>query len=68
MIVNDKGKQLVNLVVQTPKGFKRVTAIYHIVQGKAKIVWQAVRSCFGSGMWLNEKPWINEESYINNHF
>lgn len=68
MIVNSEGKQLVNLVVPTSKGHKRVTAIYRIIKGKAKVVWQAVRSCFGSGMWLNEKPWINDEAWVNNHF
>ena len=55
MIVNDKGKQLTILVVETPQGFKRVNAIYHIINGVARVVWQAVRSCFGSGMWLNDK-------------
>lgn len=68
MIVNDKGKQLTVLVVKTPQGFKRVNAIYHIVNGVARIAWQAVRSCFGSGMWLNDKSWINDEVWMNNHF
>ena len=68
MIVNDKGKQLTVLVVKTPQGFKRVNAIYHIVNGVARIAWQAVRSCFGSGMWLNDKSWINDDVCMNNHF
>ncbi len=37
------------------------------VQLGAKIVWQAIRSCFGSGFWVNEKPWINNESWKNNN-
>lgn len=68
MIVNSEGKQLTVLVVETPKGFKRVNAIYRKVDGVMRIVWQAIRSCFGSGMWLNEKPWINDEMWENNHF
>lgn len=28
-------------------------------------LWQAVRSCFGSGFWVNEKPWINDEAWKN---
>lgn len=68
MIVNSEGKQLTVLVVETPKGFKRVNAIYRKVDGVMRIVWQAIRSCFGSGMWLNEKPWINDEMWVNNHF
>lgn len=29
------------------------------------VLWQAVRSCFGSGAWVNEKPWINDEAWKN---
>lgn len=29
------------------------------------ILWQAVRSCFGSGMWVDEKPWIHDEAWKN---
>lgn len=29
------------------------------------VLWQAVRSCFGSGIWVNEKPWINDETWKN---
>lgn len=25
-----------------------------------------IRSCFGSGFWINEKPWFNDESWKNN--
>lgn len=32
----------------------------------AKMVWQSVRSCFGSGLWINDKPWINDEGWKNN--
>lgn len=28
-----------------------------------RLVWQAVRSCFGSGAWIGEKPWIGEEGW-----
>ena len=29
-------------------------------------LYQAVRSCFGSGMWVNTKPWVNDEAWKNN--
>lgn len=32
----------------------------------ARLIWQAVRSCFGSGVWVDEKPWIDEESWKDN--
>lgn len=40
-------------------------AIAYVSYG-ATIVWQAIRSCFGSGYWINGKPWINEEPWKNN--
>lgn len=40
---------------------KAVTAIY----AGTRLVWQAIRSCFGSGWWVNEKPWLNEEGWKN---
>jgi hypothetical protein len=30
------------------------------------LIWMAVRSCFGSGAWINEKPWLNDEAWKNN--
>ena len=35
------------------------------------LVWQAaqededVRSCFGSGYWINDKPWLNDDAWVN---
>ena len=40
---------------------KVITAIYAGV----KLVWQAVRSCFGAGHWRNDKPWLNDEAWRN---
>jgi len=28
-----------------------------------KIVWEAIRSCFGSGMWIPKKPWLYKEGW-----
>ena len=53
-------------------GHRNIVGIYY--NGKyltakyfgTHLVWQAVRSCFGSGQWLNDKPWINDEAWKNN--
>jgi hypothetical protein len=29
------------------------------------LVWQAIRSCFGNGYWINEFPWDNSEGWEN---
>lgn len=31
----------------------------------ARLVWQAISSCFGSGAWLNDKPWLNTDGWKN---
>ncbi len=38
-----------------------VTEIYK----GARLVWQAIRSCFGSGFWLNDRPWLNTDGWKN---
>ena len=37
-------------------------AISAIMRG-SRSVWQAIRSCFGSGFWVNKKGWINDEGF-----
>lgn len=37
-------------------------AISAIMRG-SRSVWQAIRSCFGSGFWVNKKGWINDEGW-----
>ena len=43
------------------KGNKTIDAVYK----GGRLVWQAVRSCFGAGYWRNDKPWINNEAWRN---
>jgi hypothetical protein len=42
---------------------KACVAIYRIVAGVAMVVWEAIRSCFGKGYWLNERPWNNGDGW-----
>lgn len=32
---------------------------------KGKIVWELIRSCFGSGYWINNRSWINSDAWKN---
>lgn len=32
----------------------------------ARLVWQAVRSCFGSGAWIGERPWLGDDPWKGN--
>ncbi len=40
-----------------------ISAVYHGL----RLVWIAVRSCFGSGVWVDEKPWLDEETWKDNN-
>ena len=40
---------------------KKVSAIYK----GAKLVWSAVSSCFGAGVWTIKYPWKNQDVYRN---
>lgn len=40
-------------------GGKAISMVY---KGSA-LVWQAVRSCFGSGRWIKDKPWLGNEGW-----
>ena len=41
---------------------KKISVVYK----SGKIIWQAIRSCFASGFWANEKSWLNNEGWNNN--
>lgn len=41
-------------------GVRAVSAVYY----GAKMVWEAISSCFGAGYWMNERPW-NENGWKN---
>lgn len=42
-------------------GSQAISAVYH----GAKLVWEAISSCFGSGYWINDRPWSNDDAWNN---
>ena len=52
------GKEITQITVHQ----KAIAVIYQ----NGKMLWQAVRSCFGSGAWVNTKPWLYNEGWKNN--
>lgn len=37
-------------------------AISEVRKG-ARLMWQAIRSCFGAGYWRGDKPWIGTDAW-----
>ena len=31
-----------------------------------QLVWAAVRSCFGRGYWIQDKPWLDNDTWKDN--
>ena len=48
-------------IIASHKRGKVIQAVYKGIH----LVWQGIRSCFGSGMWVNDKPWLNDEAWKN---
>ena len=44
---------------------KETSEVWKYINGAWRIVWQAVRSCFGRGFWYNDKPWSNKDFWKN---
>lgn len=63
MIFKDNTKQVVSIYEQ--KYGKITWSLVRIYKG-ASLFWEAIRSCFGRGFWVNERQWSNEDGWKNN--
>ena len=45
---------------------QKIGAIYKGSQLIWLTIYNAIKSCFGSGAWLGDKPWIGTDSWKNN--
>lgn len=57
MIVRS-GKELVSRYF----GLRPIAAVYKGL----RLVWEAVRSCYGSGRWRSDKPWKSDDRWKGN--
>lgn len=58
--VHQNIKQLLNQVERS------IGAIYKGSQLIWVTVYNAIKSCFGSGTWLQDKPWLDNDFWKNN--
>ena len=45
---------------------KNIGAIYQGTKLVWRTVYNAIKSCFGSGTWLGDKPWLGDDNWKNN--
>ena len=56
--------QLIDQVSQLTE--QSIGAIYKGSQLVWVTIYNAVKSCFGSGTWLQDKPWLDNDFWKNN--
>ena len=70
MIIKDK-----KLILQVQKTVtditgasvqKNIGAIYQGTELVWRTIYNAIKSCFGSGTWLGEKLWLGDDLWKNN--
>ena len=61
MGINRKGRDVTGI---HRKGHT-TTEVVKFIGGAWRSVWQYIRSCFGRGFWVNEKPWSNKDFWKN---
>lgn len=54
-MIYKRGKELTELY----HGSKAVVAVYK----GARLVWEAVSSCFGGGMWMRDRAWKDTDGW-----
>ena len=42
---------------------KSVESLYCGIEKNAKLIWEAVSSCFGSGLWRELLPWKDSDAW-----
>lgn len=58
-----EGTKSVVAIEKRPTAFVR--RVFLEVRKGSRIIWTGIRSCFGAGFWVNEKPWLNDEGWKN---
>lgn len=46
-------------------GAKRVSILWAATRLQALKIYEGIRSCYGSGRWLPDKPWLNDDKWKN---
>ncbi len=41
---------------------RAIQAVYH----GTLLIWEVIRSCFGSGIWRDEHPWKDDDAWKEN--
>lgn len=62
--INQSISELVNKVSKVTE--QTIGAVYKGSQLVWLTVYNAIKSCFGSGTWIQDKPWLDSDYWKNN--
>lgn len=62
--INQSISELVNEVSKVTE--QAIGAVYKGSQLVWLTVYNAIKSCFGSGTWIQDKPWLDSDYWKNN--
>ena len=49
-------------IVEIHYGGKNIVAKYYGL----RLVWEQAKSCYGTGIWLPERPWLENDKWKDN--
>lgn len=52
-------------IIEIHHNNRSITQVWRYVANVWRIVWEAIRSCFGRGFWTNKMPWLNSDGWMN---
>lgn len=56
-------QEVTGVYARDSNGVRReITAMY---TGDGRLFWQLARSCYGTGVWLQDRPWLNSDRWKN---
>lgn len=56
-MISFNGKEISSIYIND----KLIAEVYK----NSALLWQSIRSCFGKGFWINDKPWDNKDGWKN---
>lgn len=65
VLVDGQEKEISRITYYEMVGGELVERVLTKIEYGARLVWQGIRSCFGGGYWINDKPWINDDTWKN---
>lgn len=66
-LVTEAHKEVLELIEGVQEQVqKKIGAIYKGSQLIWLTIYNTVKSCYGSGRWLEDRPWLDNDTWLNN--